>query len=276
MVIGAQAQDRHQVAVAYRAAARRMEGLLDALVAELALLRAPVADTFPALRGPVARRMAHAVWPFRNAFDHGFITPMAAVAGSVADEILAAMRMAAAIDRAYVNNGGDIALHLAPGQSYRVGVVGDVAAPTIDAAVTLSAEDGIGGLATSGWRGRSLSLGIADAVTVLAATAAEADAATKPIAAAITAEHAAIRRKPAHSVRDDSDLGGLAVVVDVGPLPAAVIAQALDRGAAVARALRAQRRIHAAYLQLQGACRIITPNDLSRMLSHDTRRHQVA
>src|SRR2546427_717830 len=188
LVIGAQAQDRHQVAVAYRAAARRMEGLLDALVAELALLRAPVADTFPALRGPVARRMAHAVWPFRNAFDHGFITPMAAVAGSVADEILAAMRMAAAI----------------------------------------------------------------------------------------TAEHAAIRRKPAHSVRDDSDLGGLAVVVDVGPLPAAVIAQALDRGAAVARALRAQRRIHAAYLQLQGACRIITPNDLSRMLSHDTRRHQVA
>jgi len=269
-VIGAEARDRGQIAAAYRAATARMEGLLDALVSELPLLRAPVGDIFPDLRGPVACRMAHAVWPFRDAFDHGFITPMAAVAGSVADELLAAMRTAAALDRAYVNNGGDIALHLTPGQSYRVGVVGDVAAPAIDATATISAEDGIAGLATSGWRGRSLSLGIADAVTVLAATAAKADAATKPIAAAITAEHAAIRRKPARELRDDSDLGELAVVVDVGPLPAAVIAQALDHGFAVACALHAEGRIRAAYLQLQGACRIITPNDFKPALQKAT------
>ena len=41
------------------------------------------------------------------------------------------------------------------------------------------------GIATSGWRGRSFSLGIADAVTVLAATAAEADAAATVIANAV-------------------------------------------------------------------------------------------
>ena len=38
------------------------------------------------------------------------------------------------------------------------------------------------GVATSGWRGRSHSLGIADSVTVLAATAAMADAAATVIA----------------------------------------------------------------------------------------------
>ena len=54
--------------------------------------------------------MHAAVAPFA---EESFITPMAAVAGAVADEILQAMRRAAPLARAYVNNGGDIALHLA-------------------------------------------------------------------------------------------------------------------------------------------------------------------
>ena len=60
-----------------------------------------------------------------------FITPMAAVAGSVADEIVLSFRKAG-IDRAYVNNGGDIALHLTPGQQYDVGVVTRLQTPGID------------------------------------------------------------------------------------------------------------------------------------------------
>ena len=255
LVIAAEAPDRAIVLRAYRAAAGRLKGLLAALVAELPVLRARVGDACPAVHGPVAQRMAAAVWPHRDVF----ITPMAAVAGSVADEILAAMIAVAALERAYVNNGGDIAVHLAPGQSYRVGVVGDLAAPAIDATITLDANHACGGTATSGWRGRSLCLGIADAVTVLAATAAAADAATKPIAMAVNADHPAIRRVPARSVRDDSDLGELPVVVDVGPLPAAVIAAALARGVATARVLQARGLIHSAYLQLKGECRIIPP-----------------
>lgn len=255
LVIAADARDRATVLDAYRAAAGRLEGLLAALVDELPVLRARVGDARPAVHGPVAQRMTAAVWPHRDLF----ITPMAAVAGSVADEILAAMIAVAALERAYVNNGGDIALHLAPRQSYRIGVVGDLAAPAIDAEITLDADPACGGIATSGWRGRSLCLGIADAVTVLAATAAAADAATKPIAMAVNADHPAIRRVPARSVRDDSDLGELPVVVDVGPLPAAVIAAALARGAATARSLQTRGLIHSAYLRLQGECRIIPP-----------------
>ena len=53
--------------------------------------------------------MHAAVLPY--AAEH-FITPMAAVAGAVAEEVLGAMMRAAELERAYVNNGGDIALHL--------------------------------------------------------------------------------------------------------------------------------------------------------------------
>lgn len=255
LVIAADAPERANVLRAYRAATVRFAGLLATLVAELAVLRARVGDVRPSVHGPVAHRMAAAVWPHRAIF----ITPMAAVAGSVADEILAAMIAVAPLERAYVNNGGDIAWHLAPGQSYRIGVVGDLAAPAIDATVTLETGGECRGIATSGWRGRSLCLGIADAVTVLAATAAMADAATKPIAMAINADHPAIRRAPARSVRDDSDLGDLPVVVDVGPLPAALIATALARGAATAHSLQRRGLIHSAYLRLKDECRIIPP-----------------
>lgn len=255
LVIAADAPECAQVLRAYRAATVRFTGLLATLVAELPVLRARVAAARPLVHGPVAQRMAAAVWPHRDVF----ITPMAAVAGSVADEILAAMIAAAPLARAYVNNGGDIAWHLAPGQTYRIGVVGDLAAPAIDATVTLDADPECGGIATSGWRGRSLCLGIADTVTVLAASAARADAATKPIAMAVNADHRAIRRAPARSVRDDSDLGDLPVVVDVGSLPAALIATALARGAIAARTLQARGLIHSAYLRLKDECRIIPP-----------------
>ena len=47
-------------------------------------------------------------------FARGFITPMAAVAGAVAQELIACYHRPG-IERAWINNGGDIALHLAAG-----------------------------------------------------------------------------------------------------------------------------------------------------------------
>jgi ApbE superfamily uncharacterized protein (UPF0280 family) len=204
-----------------------------------------VGAAYPLARGPVARRMIAAVWPHRAVF----ITPMAAVAGAVADEILAALLAGRRLATAYVNNGGDIAVHVAPGERLRAGIVENPAAPALGAAVELERSCG---LATSGWRGRSHSLGIADAVTILARTAAEADAAATMVANAVNADHPAIERRPARSLREDSDLGDLPVTVGVGPLPAPVVAAALRRGAACAGALRARGLIHAAYLSLQG------------------------
>ena len=131
-----------------------------------------------------------------------FITPMAAVAGAVAEEILNAMTAAAELSRAYVNNGGDIALHLAPGEHFVAGMVERPDRPSLFGTATLDWAQPVRGIATSGWRGRSFSLGIADAVTVLADRAAMADAAATIIANAVDLPgHPAIVRVPARSSR---------------------------------------------------------------------------
>jgi len=142
-----------EVAQSYRQAALRFDDILPTLVGELPLLRRAVGEAYPLLQGPVARRMADAVWPHRAVF----ITPMAAVAGSVADEMLQAMRAARALDKAYVNNGGDIAFHLAPGHTLRAGIFADAPYKSLDGAVTLTHDRAVRGIATSGRGGRSLS-----------------------------------------------------------------------------------------------------------------------
>lgn len=242
-----------EVMLAYEQARDRFEDILAVLVSELDVLRAPVGRFRPRLDGPVARRMAAAVWPHRQQF----ITPMAAVAGAVADEMLEAMIAGRSLDKAYVNDGGDIALHLEPGQTLRAALVGNIDAPALDGFTDIGFESAVRGIATSGWRGRSFSLGIADSVTVLARSAAAADAAATIVANAVDAEHRAIRRAPANSLRDDTDLGGLDVTTEVGELPACVRAQALQRGACRADELRRQGLIEGAALVLQGDWRTV-------------------
>lgn len=238
---------------AYEQAVARFQDILSVLVAELAELRQPLGAAHPLFRGPVARRMAAACWPYRDVF----VTPMASVAGSVADEILAAMLDGTQLTRAYVNNGGDIAFHLALGESLRAAVVCNPDLPHLDAIATLGAEQPSRGIATSGWRGRSFSLGIADAVTVLADTAAQADAAATIIANAVTVDHDAVERRPAHALRDDSDLGAIPVTVSVGTLPIFAISEALSAGVARAQDLRRSGLIQAAFLSLQTENRIV-------------------
>src|SRR6202158_3381906 len=216
------------VRMAYDAAARRFTGLLDELCGELPLLRAAADPALCLLKGNVARRMHAAVAPF--AVDH-FITPMAAVAGAVAEEILGAMLRKARLDRAYVNNGGDIALHLADGESFTVGLMDRPDTHGLIQTMVLDARDPARGVATSGRHGRSFSLGIADAVTVLARTASQADAAATIIANAVDLPgHPAILRVPAHDLQPDSDLGARLVTRDVGELSAREIGGALDAG----------------------------------------------
>ncbi|MEI4471576.1 UPF0280 family protein [Frigidibacter sp. MR17.24] len=228
-------------------AAAALEGLLAALAAELPALRSP--DPGPRAH-PVARAMAAAVAPYRPAF----VTPMAAVAGAVADHLLAAAVAGGGIARAYANNGGDIALHLAPGESLTTAIA---ARPGMPDRITLHAADPVRGIATSGWGGRSQSLGIADAVTVLAASAAVADAAATMLANAVDLPgHPAITRRPAREIKADSDLGSRPVTTAVAPLTPAERARALARGRAAADPLIAARRIEGAALYLQGAAEV--------------------
>lgn len=232
----------------------RFRGILAELVNELPLLRCPVQDVCP-LRGRIARRMWEACQPYKSSF----ITPMAAVAGAVAQELIACYSTGG-VAKAWVNNGGDIALHLAPSQSVRIGLYADLAQLDLNELRGGIRTDGefeipsllpVRGVATSGWRGRSFSLGIADSVTVLARTASEADVAATVIANAVNLADPRIQRRPACELKDDSDLGDLPVTVDVPPLEPALVQQALRAGLKRAQALRGAGLIWSAALICQ-------------------------
>ncbi len=242
------------IELAYAAAWRRFQTVLDELCAELPLLRAAARPGASRPAGVVARRMAAAVAPFSAT---RFITPMAAVAGAVAEEILQAMTDAAPLRRAYVNNGGDIALHLMPNEQFSIGMVDRPDRPSLIGAATIAARHPVRGVATSGWRGRSFSLGIADAVTILARTAAAADAAATLVANAVDLPgHPAIDRAPASSRDPQSDLGERLVTIAVGALTPAEIDEALARGVAEAKRLKTLGAIEAAALRLCGETRL--------------------
>ena len=115
------------------------------------------------------------------------------------------------------------------------------------------------GVATSGWRGRSFSFGIADSVTVLAATAAQADVAATLIANAVNIHHPSVQRQAANSLRDDTDLGDRLVTVDVPQLPPALVEQALQLGLDCALAMQTRGQIFAAFLCCQGQAAVAQP-----------------
>lgn len=273
LIVGADG-DATALRAAYDACWSRFVDVLPELAGELKRLKMPLSSDAlsPAdaasgcpLNGSVARRMWRACHPHRARY----ITPMAAVAGSVADELIAAFSRPG-VTRAFINNGGDIALHLTGRQHYRIGVFADLAAfdgavladgRRLDANLTVDAAMPVRGIATSGWRGRSFSLGIADSVTVLARSAAIADAAATMIANAVDLDHPGVVRRPASSLKDDSDLGDLLVTVDVPPLSLSQIDEALARGVHIAAQLKQRGLIESAALFLQGRVRVAGMDD---------------
>ena len=247
----------------YTSASNRFSTVLVELVAEMDLLKQPWSADLPDPKGGIAQKMCFAV----RGSDI-FVTPMAAVAGAVADEVLEAMLYEAKnpdpcleeIQRMYVNNGGDIAFWLNAGESFSIGVVDNPGIPELNARVSLTYESLVRGIATSGWRGRSQSLGIADAVTVLAGSAAIADAAATLIANDVNVDYPGILKRPASEVKDESDLGMLPVTVDVPPLPFDQISEALKRGAQTAGNFIRTGKIEAAYLSLQKQTLVVENN----------------
>ena len=247
----------------YSTAKKRFSTVLQELVVEMDLLKQPWSADLPDPKGGIAQKMCFAV----RGSDI-FVTPMAAVAGAVADEVLEAMLYEAKnpdpcleeIQRMYVNNGGDIAFWLNAGESFSIGVVDNPGIPELNAKVSLANESPVRGIATSGWRGRSQSLGIADAVTVLAGSAAIADAAATLIANDVNVDYPGILKRPASEVKDESDLGMLPVTVDVPPLPVDQISEALKRGAQTAGNFIRTGKIEAAYLSLQKQTLVVENN----------------
>lgn len=253
-----------EVEVAYRAAAARFVGILDELCSELEFLRRPTWVDGDLPSGTVARRMVAAVRPYAP---QTFITPMAAVAGAVAEEILAAMTSTAKLSRAYVNDGGDVALYLDADETFVVGMVERPDRASLFGTTTIKSADPIRGIATSGWRGRSFSLGIADAVTVLADRAAMADAAATIVANAVDLPgHPRVGRARAIDLAPDSDLRERLVTQAVGELMSSEIREALEAGISVAESLCNSGLIRAAALNLQGETVVVSARSCSTLV----------
>lgn len=248
LVLEAEADTAEAIGMAYEGAAVRFATVLEELVSELAELRSPLLSVASKSCGMVATRMRQAALPF---CEMDVLTPMIAVAGAVSDEIMHAMLDAAPLRRAYVNNGGDIAVHLSGSAEYAAAIA--VPGGVFPGRLRFGAQSGIGGIATSGAGGRSLSLGVADAVTVLARSAAEADVAATLIANAVDLpDHTGIERAAANTLQPDSDLGDRLVVTAVPRLSARERDAALEWGRLRAESMLEAGMILGCVLILQG------------------------
>ncbi len=255
-----------EVRRAYGQAAAAFETVLPELAAELSLLRKPVSAGGTVPDGSIAGRMHQAAMAHRECF----VTPMVAVAGAVADHILGHVTRGRDLRRASVNNGGDIALYLGPGSTYEIGICANPQTGQLAGTITITEADPVRGLATSGWRGRSCSLGIADAVTVLAADSVSADAAATMIANEVTIEDSHhVQRQPASELYPDSDLGDRLVTVAVQGLTRHEVDRALDRGERAADAMARRGLIIGAFLCLDGEVRTVGSKQIALGASYE-------
>lgn len=244
----------HEVNHAYQKAQQRFQNLLSQIVEELPKLRLPTGNQKRSWKHEVSARMENACWGFQEYF----ITPMAAVAGSVADTLLEAMTQGK-LNKAYVNNGGDIAVFLSPQAHFSAMIADSPENPQFHRKLHIDSNSAVRGIATSGRGGRSFSMGIADSVTVLAKNAAIADAAATLIANAVDANHPAIFREKAEVLDPDSDLAGKWVTTQVRDLPKTVVHEALEKGRALAEKYHQNGFIEAASLFLQGEQCVFSP-----------------
>ena len=162
---------------------------------------------------PLAREM------FRSVMSTGDkdLTPMAAVAGVIGDAV-ADYLYERGMTKVVVNNGGDVSVRLRGGEPVKVGirpVAGEEAGSHV---IQLDPDRPSWGIASSGLGGRSLTRGIASAVTIIAEKASIADAAATAIANASFIQDEHVIQRPAEEIDPDTDIPGIPVTVRVGPL----------------------------------------------------------
>ena len=234
--------------LAYEKAKKYFSTLLNELVLDMDLLKKEVVP-HRNFNNKISQSMQNAT----EKFYPEFITPMAAVAGSVADNILNVLVKDTKLEKAYVNNGGDVSFYLTENQTVKSSLA---SIPNIIAEIDY--KDKSRGIATSGWRGRSFSLGIADSVTVLADNAAMADAAATMIANSVNIKnHPLIIKKPAEEIYEDSDLKNLMVTVEVGDLKQSEIEDALRNGNEVGKMYLENGLINSALIELHNCFCIV-------------------
>jgi len=186
------------------------------------------------------------------------LTPMAAVAGTIADQV-ADWLFSKGLSKIIVDNGGDIAIRTLPGQEVTVGLRPTVSSPQISHLVRLQPSHRSWGINTSGLGGRSFTRGIASAVTAFGGCSSVADAAATAVANCCLVDDPAIIQAPANSIDPTTDLGELPVTVQVGNLSDEACLAALKAGLAKGQELVERGLISGAFLVV-GAHFAITEN----------------
>jgi len=226
-------------------------GLIRKVTDFLPLLKLKSCDLLVKDRWPgVVKRMIEA----SQRISPGDLTPMAAVAGAVADEVMNHIFEISdgAVTQVFVNNGGDMALY-SPFQEVRVGVKGVSGRDGRPFILRLREKKTPYGLATSGWRGRSVSRGIADAVVVVASESAVADAAATYIGNAVGDDKiTCVTRQKAGKLDPNSDIPDTAVTVACGKLIEAEKERAIANGMRTAKKIIEQGIVEEVGIYLQG------------------------
>lgn len=194
--------------------------------------------------------------------DHS-LTPMAAVAGAIADLTVEALRSRGAT-KAFANNGGDIAVQVGQGEKIVIGIVSSLATGKITHTLTLTSREYIGGIATSGLGGRGFTKGVADAVVVLAGNARLADACATLIANATLIETPEVLQVKAETLDPQTDLVGQMVTKEVQTLPPAMIEKALRGGKEFALRLIKKGLIKGAFIFVQRQMTVVPASLLAK------------
>ena len=237
--------------LAYQNVKGYFETLLEQLVLDMELLKEEVV-----FNRKFNNKISQSMQDATERYSPAFITPMAAVAGSIADNILRVLINNTNLEKAYVNNGGDVSFYLNKNQIMKTSLA---AIPNMIAEIKY--KDKSRGIATSGWRGKSFSRGIADSVTVLADNAAMADAAATMIGNAVDIyNHPKIKKQPANEMYEDSDLKNLLITVEVGLLTKVEIKEALKNGYQTALQYINKDLINTALIQLSEYFCIVQKN----------------
>ena len=179
------------------------------------------------------------------------LTPMAAVAGTIADEV-ADFLFEHGMTKVVVDNGGDVAIRADREDPITVGIRPDVNDREIACVIGLDPGLRSHGVATSGLGGRSLTRGIASAATVVARTASLADAAATAVANASLLEDEQILRRRAEDLDPYTDIAGLDITVKVGPLSEQKKSRAVSQAIRRAEDLVRREVILGAFVAVQG------------------------
>ncbi len=189
------------------------------------------------------------MWKACRVVNSSDLTPMAAVAGSIADATADYLTDLGAT-KIIVNNGGDIALRILEEAPVTVGIRSDLKSRLAQFKLTIERWDNLGGVCTSGLGGRSLTRGIASAAVVFAKKSSVADAAATEIANHTSIDSPKIKKTHARNLDPDSDIKDLEVTLNFDSLDGNEIEEAISKGLMRAKELVNSRAIVGAFVRV--------------------------